>query len=444
MTQAEALTGPALVARGAAEVLGLSTVERGAPLWRLGFDSLAALRLVQWLYSGHGVRLRADAVLRAETPEAIAALVTESPDVAQVPTDGQQSLWLDEQLRPGHAMANVVLLGYRLGVDPVAALHWLVERHDALRTTVTRGADGRPFSTTLATSAALRVATFAEETPQRQCVETLARSVDLARGPIIAAGLRGGDLLLAVHHAAFDGHSEAVLAEELSAFLRGERPPPPRPFLEVAGAVVSVGDGLAEWAARLAATHQLTWPGPGGDAGCGRLGGEPEPRTFLATLRSFGRAVREVTGVRSFRVAVPTSGRDDPASHGTIGYFVRPAVVPLGDAELDGPPEALARTWEQAARWSSAGLRELSAAIRRAGGRGPLYQALLAWQNTIPVTWRIPGTPVTDLEPAPLRAQTDLAVQLWPGRSVFVDHDRARVPEPAATAIRDALAVSVR
>jgi amino acid adenylation domain-containing protein len=465
-----------VIAGHVAELLGVATVETDAGLWSMGLDSLAAMRLVRRLYTDHGLALRADAALHAGTVAALAKLAAQSarPSRAEtgaaevsVPTTGQLALWLDGQVRPELALGNLVLFGFRM-TGPLdttrltEAIRQVVRRHDALRTGITTDEDGMPVAVTVPEERALRLNVTEAGGGLAERTSALARAVDVADGPLIAVELQCGDgwtdLVAAVAHIAFDGHSEALFAAELNAFLRGERLPPVRSFAHAYGAQASDRTAPAGWIAELAATEPLTWPGePPGGAGdrYGRLACDPDEaacraleaaaRTagvtpFVLALHRFGRALRAVTGARSFRVGVPTAGRDDPAAHATIGYFVREAVVPLRDGELDGSPAGLLETWRQAMRWSGTSPHDLARGIRRAGNRDPIFGAQFIWQNTISADWDVPGVRVEPLDVHPVAPQTDLSLELWPSQDGRIrgalEYDRAVVPAQAAAEVR--------
>src|SRR5213076_934745 len=106
---------------------GTGAVDPDTDVRSLGFDSLAALRVAQWLYTAHGATLRADIALGAGTPAAMAKLSAAGEpgepvgrsDVVEttLPTEGQVALWLDNHANPERALGNIVVFGYRMTGD---------------------------------------------------------------------------------------------------------------------------------------------------------------------------------------------------------------------------------------------------------------------------------------------------------------------------------------
>ncbi|WP_240358951.1 condensation domain-containing protein, partial [Myxococcus vastator] len=143
----------------------------------------------------------------------------------------QQRLWLLEHLgvAPGlYTLAVPVRLSGHLRVEVLAkSLDAILQRHEALRTTFTRGEQGVPVQV-ISPEVPLRlvVEALAEEESgaelRRQLAEELRRGFDLERGPLVRVRLwrLGPDehvLLLAMHHIAADGWSMGVLVKELAA-----------------------------------------------------------------------------------------------------------------------------------------------------------------------------------------------------------------------------------
>jgi mycobactin peptide synthetase MbtE len=487
-TAAEAVR--AAVARRAAEVLGVAELGVDTDLRAAGLDSLGAIRVSHRLLRHNGLAVGADLVLRGGTPAGVAALADHASTKAAARTvadaggltDGQIALWLDGLVRPEHAEANVVLLGYRFSkpVDVVAlaaALSTVCARHDALRTTIAEDDDGLPTPVLLDPDRALSVHTAAwlrDAEPLEARAAALAGVVDLANGPLVVARIDdapdGLDLTIGVHHACFDGHSEALLAAEVSACLRGDELPPVRAFTDtrVPGDTRDDTDpALAAWVPRLAATHDLHWPGgaapePAG-APCAvvdadlpaavvsELGARARRAAvtpFVFVLRAVARAIRNVTGDTDFCIGVPTAGRDDPSSHDTIGYFVEPAVVPVRAAEMDGPVNVLAATWDQALVHRSVGVADLARRSGRTGReRSSLFQAQFVWQNTLRVRWDVPGVDVTPLRLKPATAQFEMTLEFWPredgSMTGRIEYDTAVVIERQARDIADSITASL-
>jgi len=485
-TEFQAPEGPieSAVARIQAVVLGVDRVGRTDSFYDFGGTSLQAIRICARIERETGRRalpawlfdtdVLADFAGRLEEREP-AAPEPAPPTVAEAGglSDGQVAMWLDGLVRPGHALGNVVVLAYRLTPAPpeqalLDALPAFTGRHDALVTAVRADDDGMPQPVKLGVADALVIDRYRAEGVSLQArAERLAQQVDIESGPLVAARIDqvpgGCELLLAFHHACFDGHSEALLSAELSALSRAESLPPAAPFAGLAAAPSRPPDtDLADWGHRLAATQDVSWPAPSPGNPPGNPPGSPsgairfevpadvaaglakQARTagltpFVLVLRAVGRAVRDASATASFCVGVPVSTRDSE-SDATVGNFVRQVVVPVGPVELDGPVSAIAASWERARALAGVGVSELARlAGRGASERSRLFQVQFAWQNQPAAVWSIPSVTVTDLPVNPLVPQFDLTVELRPMPagtvSGLIEYDQETVAEPAAALI---------
>ncbi|HEX2188726.1 MAG TPA: amino acid adenylation domain-containing protein, partial [Longimicrobiaceae bacterium] len=287
----EALAAPStptgeLVAGIFARTLGRERVEAGEDFFALGGHSLLATRVVARVREALGVELPPRALFEAPGVAALAARVDallregagpRVPPLVPVPRDGsplplsfaQQRLWFVEQLEPGTgAYVSRYPLRLRGWLDASAlerALAVLVGRHEALRTRFP-AVDGEPVQAIDPPAAAplprLELSRLAPADREREltrlAVEDGRRPFDLAAGPLFRTALvrlDDGDhaLLLAVHHAVFDGWSTGVLFRELSALYAGE-PLPPLPVQYADYAVWQRG-----WLSGEALERQVAW-----------------------------------------------------------------------------------------------------------------------------------------------------------------------------------------
>jgi amino acid adenylation domain-containing protein len=148
---------------------------------------------------------------------------------------GQEQLWFVDRFAPGLATYNIPCpVSVRGPLDRAAlkrALDGLAQRHEALRTRLVAGPDGRPVQVIDPPGP---VELEAEEdlvglepgkqlTRLRELIHAKAmRPFDLAAGPLLRCSLTrlGADehlLIAQVHHAVFDGWSAGVLVRELAA-----------------------------------------------------------------------------------------------------------------------------------------------------------------------------------------------------------------------------------
>ncbi|WP_432121834.1 amino acid adenylation domain-containing protein [Streptomyces sp. S1] len=378
----------AVVLRLASDRLG-RPVDPAAALVGQGMDSLAALRFKAAVTEELGVELPLEALLDGSSADDVVRLLERegagapetpsAPEGADAPeeagdpdaplplTSGQRALWYLERQDPGAAPHIAVALRLR---TPLAeqtlrrALDTLVERHPALRTAF-GSADGLPFQRVTAdTTADLTVVDAADldadALRERAAHEIDTTAFDLTGGRLLRALLLthpDGDVLcLVVHHIVADMWSLALLAEELgtlcapgagalpaprrehaalmrrhaaTAERRGEelwehwrdvlegcdpvlelpadRPRPARQSYE-GGSVPFALDGPAVTALRALAAREGT-------------------TLFTVLLGVFQSLVHRYTGREDFLVGVPTAGRTDPATHGTVGYFVNPVLI---------------------------------------------------------------------------------------------------------------------
>ncbi|MBY8870646.1 hypothetical protein K7640_02170 [Micromonospora sp. PLK6-60] len=458
----------------------------------VGLDSLDIARLATRLHlvTGANVRVtdvfahRSVAALAAWLAQRAAAGPADPPPVAGDGrlSEGQVRLWLDDNVRPEQALGNVLRVAFRLvgEVDPDAvagALATVVARHDALRTAVHGDEDGLPTARPLRVEEALAVrrrpapAGEPVAVAAQHLADELTAEVSLEHGPLVVAGLQpcaGGQLfVLAVHHAAVDGDSVAILAEEISAQLAG-RPHPvaPVPYAAFAAAEATarqapdLPDRTRRWAERFRDLAPVTWPDTPDAAPGPALGEEPLSvpgelvdrlrrragglgvTPFVLGLAAFGRAVAGVTGDRSFAVAVPHSAREDRRYDATVGFFVVALPVPVhvpaepDDAELT----ALHGTVVEAMRHQDVTLPAILRSLRRR--RAALLRVQFAWSNWPEPRWSVPGVTVEEIRVRPLAAQYDLTVEVFPrvpGGPLHgvVEYDPAAVTGMTARRIAD-------
>ena len=162
---------------------------------------------------------------------------------------GQERLWFLELFEPGTGAYNVPVALRIEGPLDVPALERsfgeLIRRHEALRTALPAGAEGRPVQVVRPWArftlpvADLRGLPRAESEARRLAVAAARRPLDLERGPLFRVALltldeRAHVLLATFHHAVCDEGSMRLLVDELGvcygAFTSGGQPQlPPLP-----------------------------------------------------------------------------------------------------------------------------------------------------------------------------------------------------------------------
>ncbi len=173
-----------------------------------------------------------------ENPAGAAEIPRRPAGLTDLPASaGQEQLWFIDRFAPGEPTYNIPLALRLSGPLAAAALgraiDELVVRHEALRTRLVPGADGRPVQVIdRAKASPLEVADLSgldQERRQarlREFIDTEAmRPFSLPQGPLLRTWLlKLADdqhvLLVVVHHVVFDGWSAGVFCRELAALYR--------------------------------------------------------------------------------------------------------------------------------------------------------------------------------------------------------------------------------
>ncbi|MEA2691342.1 MAG: hypothetical protein QOJ16_729, partial [Acidobacteriota bacterium] len=449
----------ALLTERAAAVLRVDPerLAGGTPLGALGLDSLGAAELQGEIERALGVSLPvADLLNGAGIAELAAGLdaallgadrepgppplvpTGDPADLAEAPLSlGQRALWYLHRLAPESAAYNLAGAARLPGdVDRVAlglAFQALFDRHGALRATFHPGPEGPVQRVPERGTAAWTVAdatAWSSEALRLRMAEGAFAPFDLESGPVSRAALftrpAQAFLVFAVHHAAADFGSLAVIAQELGIlydhFAAGSRAgeiPLQRPalcFADYARWQDSAysgpwGERLWEhWRERLAGAPPLDLPTDRprppaqtfrGAARRGRLGAAATgglwelarasgATPFMALLAGFEILLARTSGQEDFVVGSPTAGRlgdrfGDRLA-GLVGYFVNP--VPLR-ADLAGDP-TVAELLERVRRVALGAFEHqdfpfvlLAERLRpeRDSGRPPVFQAMLTLQR---------------------------------------------------------------
>ncbi|MEU2391453.1 amino acid adenylation domain-containing protein [Streptomyces sp. NPDC007369] len=376
------------VLRIASDRLG-RPVDPAAALVGQGMDSLATLQFKAAVSEELGIDLSLEALLggaglddivrglgdaRPAAPGARTGTAedadTDADPCAPLPlTSGQRALWYLEQQNPGTAAHISVALRLRTPLTQQVlrrALDTLVERHPALRTAFGT-ADGVPFQQVVADTAADFTVADASALDEAGLRDRAAREIagtafDLSAGRLLRALLLthpGGDVLcLVVHHIVADMWSLTLLAEELGALCGPDGdaaalPAPRQPHGALMRRHAAAGERHAEelwehWRHVLDGCDPvLELPADRPRPARQSFDGDSVPFTleaatvtalrdlaaregttlFTVLLGVFQTLVHRYTGRSDFLVGVPTSGRTDPATHGSVGYFVNPVLI---------------------------------------------------------------------------------------------------------------------
>lgn len=364
---------------------------------------------------------------------------------------GQERLWFLDQLEPGNPFYNVAIatrLAGELDADLLAAaLHAVIQRHEALRT-VFRAVADRPeqivcptirFQLARDDFSAVPGPARDEALAQAQAAEAV-RPFDLAHGPLIRARLvrLARDehvLLLTLHHIICDGWSLAVLRQEIAeqyAALRAGRkhvlPELPLQFSDyairerqAAGDPVTAAhlqywrEQLTELPGPLAlpldyprpavqayrgATRRLRLTGPlVGDLR--RLAAEENGTLCMVLLAAFQVLLARYARQHDVCVGMPIAGRTRPELERLIGFFVNTLVI-RGRLEKDlGFRDFLKQlratmldAYEHQELPFSRLVEELMP--QRDLGRSPLVQVMFVLQNIPLAPRQVAGLTITD------------------------------------------------
>ncbi|MGV9409332.1 amino acid adenylation domain-containing protein [Nocardia sp. NPDC003693] len=461
------------VARAFAEVLGVERVGLDDDFFRLGGNSLSATRVAARI----GAALRAGVPVRevfdAPTVAGLAARLSDSPHPARPePRAGergertplsfaQQRLWLLNRLDPDSPAYNIQLVLRLTGtLDHAAlraALHYVVDRHEALRTYYPeRDGVGEqrvvPAGSVLGDVAVHRCDTFDADA---WITEICAAPFDLTaevpvRCALFAVGEGAGEprewlLVFVVHHANADGYSLAPLARDLgegyAAATRGERPDRAplgvqyadyaRWQREVLGAA---DDPLSEhsrqldyWTTTLAqapadlglpvdrprpavaATHgrTVTCVVPESTVTALRDLAEQHDASFFMTLHAgLALLLSAWSGGDDITIGTAVAGRGAAALDDLVGMFVNTLALRVEVDAAESFSSLLTRVREaDLAAFAHAELpfdRVVEALDPpRSRARHPLFQVVLALQNLDPIGLRLPGLRAEPV-PAPI------------------------------------------
>jgi amino acid adenylation domain-containing protein len=499
---AETVTDPVVqaVAETFAAVLGRDSVPLDVPFAELGGTSLGAGRVCARLADRFGRPVPVARFYGRTTVTALAEWLRDTADVPAGPEpsapDGTtpltplQIVYLTRQLvapadLTSHCLLTWTIQGELDRTALSAAVDEVHTRHEALRAAYV--ADPRPSAVLVDIPPPAL-----EELDEKPSVDAAVRALrseltdelDLAGGEVWRTALvpvAASDTVVfgcVVHHIAFDGWSESVLARDLgtayAAALTGARPRPAPPSLHRLHAERTRRRTLADpdahrghLVAELTAVPELRWPrGVGlaaGEGGSGRVVDEvtavPELRRasgagagvavvgggprrvvdtvsssglgavdalaagcgvsrFVALLALWARSLAEVTGQRDFAVGVPVAQRDAAGLEDVVGCHITMLCLRLRGTALDGGPAALREAGGIVARAFAAQEVPFGDVLTLVDpprtGRPPLYQALFALQDNPTPDLELPGLRSRFLRQPYPDLPLELHTECWP------------------------------
>jgi hypothetical protein len=267
------------------------------------------------------------------------------------------------------------------------------------------------------------------------------------------AGARVSVFGYVVHHIAFDGWSEAVLAADLGAAYRARRQGraairPLPPSLAEAQAIRQDSlrhadlDAQGERRTReLRGIPALAFPAPV-VPWLSRPDRQPEPEhavetigptdvarldataaaagvtRFAVLVARYGQVLAELTGQDDFGVGVPVAQRGDHRLADAVGCHVNVGCVRLRGEALAGGTRSAAATGRLVARSLLAcdlGLGEVVRLVNPPrSSRAPLFQTLFAYQDNAVPRLRLDGAATRFIRQPYLGLPTELQADAWP------------------------------
>ena len=363
----------------------------------------------------------------------------------------QQRLWFLNQLEPDGSNYNI-LRAFRIRgpLDQDAlrrALNEVIQRHDSLRTTFAMR-DDMPIQV-IAPRLDIEIPCLTapdEETLKERVAAEAAHVFDLTRGPLIRATLirlsaQDHVLTLSQHHIISDGWSLGIFIHELNSLYTAHVNHQPSPLAEIS---LQYGDfshwqhkqldtvlsqQLDFWRRRLASAPTLALPTdflrPPRQRYRGAtlrhdvpkaltkplkaLAQQEQTTLFMLLMSAFQVLLFRHSGQTDFTVGSPIAGRNRPELETIIGFFVNTLVL---RADLHDSPtfrELLNRvrtsTLEAFANQDVPFEKLVEELLpKRDMSRNPLFQIMLALQNTAPVRLSLAGT---EAEPYPVDVATE-------------------------------------
>ncbi|WP_285742219.1 non-ribosomal peptide synthetase [Lentzea sp. NBRC 105346] len=426
------------VAAAWSEVLGIATIGADDDFFRLGGDSVLAVKALSTL----GLPLRA--IFDHRTVAELAAVLPERPADAIPRVHTGQPVPLSptqKRFQQAEGIDNNTAVGVRLtgplDVDRLqTALTALAGRHDALRTTV------HDDMQVIAPTADLRLRVVGEA----ELTDVLATPFDLRTGPltrVLLVRLAPDEhvLVLNQHHIVTDGWSVSLLLEELAALYAGEELPEsglqypdfalwqqdqPEPSLEYWRHRLHGLEALDLRTDRVrpplrttsGAVHRTLFPRELVDR-LTTVGRAHDATLFMTLTAAMKVIMARYSGQRDIAIGTVNSGRDRAELHRVAGFFVNTLVLrswldpeapftEFLDRVRDTVLEAFAHDDVPFDRLVEAGN------IDRDPSRTPLIQAAIALQQ--PLLRRDDFGDLTAAEfdlPRPA-ARFDLVADFWP------------------------------
>ncbi|MHC8361217.1 condensation domain-containing protein [Pseudomonas sp. LS2P72] len=367
----------------------------------------------------------------------------------------QSRLWFLRQLNPDDTRHNLVLrlsLQGSLDIETLALrLNTLVNRHSVLRTVYRDGVNGPQQQVLPASAVPLTWHDLRNQSePQQQqalhdCLANEhATPVALETGPLLRAQLlsrddESHDLLLTLHHIAFDGRSAQVLLAELAGVTDTGQPVQYLDFAHWEAEHWSAQRIAAEqdfWREHLAHVPQTLDLGGSGQtqgehslnftvpqATCDHLAAmarEHGMTLFMLLLTSYQLVLKQLGGQEQFLLGTDVSGRPLAEHNDVIGFFVNQLTLRCdlrGEPTLAGFLERVRDGARQAYAHQGLPFDLVVSALapERRPGHSPLFQVKLNYQPSRVTPTDIAGAHMTTLDVAQAPGDFHLVLDLVHG-----------------------------
>ncbi|MFF8940348.1 AMP-binding protein [Streptomyces paradoxus] len=489
------------VVRVFADVLGTDRVPDDVPFTELGGGSLAAGRVCARLSAELGRSVPLSRMYAHPTAAALAGWLSATPVAPpgrgphggpggsqrpdEVPLTPMQRVYTARHLlRPDDRTAHCLMtwrVDGELDLDALeAAVGDVHRRHEALGCAYVL--DPEPVCRAVAVPPPvleMLPAAPDAETAAEALRECLAEPLEITDGDVwrtVLVPLDAADshvLGCVVHHVAFDGWSESVLAADLAeaynARLRTGKAParPDAPGLVEAHrlrterlASADLDGQRSRLVEELTGVPELPWPdsparaepGPPGryeltldartTARIDREAARRRVTRFSLLLSRYGRLLNELTGAADFAVGVPVAQRHDSRLEDAVGCHIDMACVRLrGDAlagDLGTSVSVTARVVARAFGCQDVAFEEVVRLVNPPRtGRAALFQTLFVLQDNALPTMALSGPRTRFLRPRYLELPLEVQTEVWPladggmrlvvnYRPDAVSHDMAR------------------
>ncbi|HEY0097576.1 MAG TPA: condensation domain-containing protein, partial [Pyrinomonadaceae bacterium] len=457
------------------EVLGVQSVGAGDNFFELGGHSLLATQVISRVREAFGVDVPLRALFENRTVAGLGRYIDSEiadahhvslPPILSVNRDAplslsfaQQRLWFLNQLEPDSVAYNIPAALRLEGVLDISALERslseIVRRHEALRTTFVTTKDGEPIQI-IQTAHAVELPLFdlsqlepaeREKRAQQLVAREAALPFDLARGPLLRAGLirlaaEEHIALLTMHHIISDGWSLGVLVKEVSVLYEAYSTGKESTLAELPIQYADYAAWQREWLQGEVLEEQLSYwrrqlrdapsvlelptdrPRPRVQSYRGaqemfQLSGELSKELkalsrregvtlFMTLLAAWKVLLHRYTGQDRIPVGSPVANRERAETHDLIACFINTVVL---HTDLSGNPdfqELMRRVREvtlEAYAHQDLPFEVLVEALapERKANYTPLFQVWFVFQNAPLQPMKLPGL---TLEPLPNESQT--------------------------------------